>query len=141
MKLGLEMEVEKRKLSGSSTDSQDFTSDTDATFDSSSASGSGLVLAVRDEKPFERDIPELATRPRRQTDAAAAEKIALDNNVAELWKQEPESETEDEIEWKEGADEVRSALLCQKLSYLAAEARHLLIGSIQKSGIAAWSLD
>ena len=84
MKLGLEMEVEKRELSGSSTDSEDFTSDTDAAIESSSASGSGLVLAVRDEKPFEPDIMELATRLRLQTDASTAEKIALDHNVAEL---------------------------------------------------------
>ena len=95
MKLGLEIEVEKREQSGSSTDSEGFTSDTDAALDSSSASGSRLFLAVRDEKPFEPYIMELATRPPLQTDAAAADNIALDTNVAELWEQEHESETED----------------------------------------------
>ena len=135
-RLGLILDVEHVSRSTASTDSEDFTSDSEAVPASSTTSDNEFVLATLDRAPFEPDLG-LTKLP----DAAEDGLIGL----PDLLEGEPDSESEAE-EGESRADEenperLQLALLREKLRHLAFETRESIVSSIQNSGIVAWSLD
>lgn len=61
VKLGLNMDVERVLQSGTSTESEDFTSDSEAVPDSSTNSENDFILATLDREPSERDLGIIKT--------------------------------------------------------------------------------
>ena len=122
VKLGLNMDVERVSQSGTSTESEDFTSDSEAVPDSSTTSENNFVLATLDREPFEPDLGLIKT-PDSDMDEAGEGLDGLPHRSEE----EPER--------------LHLALLTGKLRHLGPEAREDIIKSIENSGIAAWSLD
>ena len=135
-RLGLIMDVEHVSRSTASTDSEDFTSNSEAVPGSSTTRDNEFVLATLDRALFEPDLG-LTKLP----DGAEDGSIGL----PDLLEEEPDSESEDE-EGESRADEenperLQLALLREKLRHLAFENREGIVSSMQNSGIVAWSLD
>ena len=123
VKLGLNVDFEPVPHSGTSTESEDFTSDSEAISDSSTTSeNNNFFLATLDQKPFEPDLGLIKT-PDSATDEAGEGQDGVPHRLEE----EPET--------------LHLALLTGKLRHLDSEARQNIINSIENSVIAAWSLD
>ena len=122
VKLGLNMDFERFSQSGTSTESEDFTSDSEAVPDSSTTSKNDFVLAPLDWEPFEPDLGLVKTLY-SATDEAGEGLDGLPHRS------------------EEDPEKLHVVLLTGKLRHLDSGAKESLISSIENSGIADWSLD
>ena len=117
-----------RKILGSATDSEDFTSDSGAMPDDSIDTGEDFVLEMRERMPFEPDLVRAGAVTEDEDPYAG---------LLELAEEDSDYGSEDE---EENKDE-REGLLLSKLSHIEKENADRIIGSIKNMRITAWSLD
>lgn len=130
-RLGLEMD-DGRKLVDSSTESEDFTSDSDAIPEDSTEEDE-FVLALHEQAPFEPDLALEGDGSNEEDPYVGVPELV------ELDEEEPESDSEDEEE--DDAEEEQDSLLRSKLCHIMKEEADRIVESIKARGIAAWSLD